>query len=183
MTDSNPKAGVIEVRLRDTAQLFNSMDPSPFQERDLDKTAEEFIVGWAKDFHAGAPIHIRVHLAEAAFPEEAQTYVADGIRNYFRYRREVTRRRFSHLMAQGRLSLLIGLVFLGVCVGGAELLTARFQGALAGIAAGGLAIAGWVAMWRPMEIFLYDWWPLRREYRLYERLARAHVKVILPKTK
>jgi hypothetical protein len=29
-----------------------------------------------------------------------------------------------------------------------------------------LVIGGWVAMWRPMEVFLYDWWPVRAEARL-----------------
>jgi hypothetical protein len=32
-------------------------------------------------------------------------------------------------------------------------------------------IGGWVAMWRPIEVFLYDWWPIRAEARLYDRLA------------
>jgi hypothetical protein len=41
----------------------------------------------------------------------------------------------------------------------------------------GLIIAGWVAMWRPMEIFLYEWWPLRRKGHLYEKLSRMHVEV------
>lgn len=36
----------ISVKLRDINQLFNSMDPSPFIEKDLDDKAEEFIVGW-----------------------------------------------------------------------------------------------------------------------------------------
>ena len=38
-----------------------------------------------------------------------------------------------------------------------------------------LIILGWVANWRPIQIFLYDWWPLRRRRRLYERLARAAI--------
>jgi hypothetical protein len=41
----------------------------------------------------------------------------------------------------------------------------------------GLIIAGWVAMWRPMEIFLYEWWPLRRKGRLYQKLSRMHVEI------
>ena len=36
--------GLIEVKLTELNQLFNSMDPSPFHERDLDHDAEEFIV-------------------------------------------------------------------------------------------------------------------------------------------
>ncbi len=38
-----------------------------------------------------------------------------------------------------------------------------------------LLIMGWVANWRPIEIFLYEWWPLVRTRRLYTRLAQAPV--------
>ena len=36
---------LIEVKVQTVHQLFNSMDPSPFHERDLDHNAEHFIVG------------------------------------------------------------------------------------------------------------------------------------------
>ena len=42
------KCVVIEVRVGELKQLFNAMDPSPFREKDLDPSAEEFIVGWAR---------------------------------------------------------------------------------------------------------------------------------------
>jgi hypothetical protein len=38
-------------------------------------------------------------------------------------------------------------------------------------------IGGWVAMWRPLEIFLYDWWPIRAEVRLYDRLSAMPVRI------
>ena len=41
-----------------------------------------------------------------------------------------------------------------------------------------LMIGGWVAMWRPMEIFLYRWWPIVRHRRTYMRLAEMAVTVI-----
>ena len=42
----------------------------------------------------------------------------------------------------------------------------------------GLIICGWVAMWRPIQIFLYDWWPILGERRLYDRLCRMPVQII-----
>jgi hypothetical protein len=42
-----------------------------------------------------------------------------------------------------------------------------------------LVIAGWVAMWRPMEIYLYEWWPLRRRRRVYQKLSRIPLEVVL----
>ena len=38
-----------------------------------------------------------------------------------------------------------------------------------------VVIGGWVALWQPINIFLYDWWPIRRLVKLYDRLARADV--------
>jgi hypothetical protein len=37
-------------------------------------------------------------------------------------------------------------------------------------------ILGWVANWRPLEIFLYDWWPITRRRDLYQRLSKAIVE-------
>lgn len=32
-------------------------------------------------------------------------------------------------------------------------------------------------MWRPMEVFLYDWWPIRREAKFQDRLAAMPVQI------
>lgn len=40
-----------------------------------------------------------------------------------------------------------------------------------------LLIGGCVAMWRPLEVFLYDWWPIRAEARLYDRLGAMPVRI------
>ena len=39
-------------------------------------------------------------------------------------------------------------------------------------------IAGWVAMWRPMQIYLYDWWPLLRRSRTYAKLSQMPVELV-----
>jgi len=57
----------IELNLRDLNQLFNSMDPSPFHEKDLNEDAEEFIVSWVNEYHRHDPVTLVVHLNQ--FPE------------------------------------------------------------------------------------------------------------------
>ncbi|MGB2676157.1 MAG: hypothetical protein WAN12_03640, partial [Candidatus Acidiferrum sp.] len=52
----------IRLKLREMSQLFNSMDPSPFIEKDLDDDAEEFIVSWAQEFSPDDPIKLRIYL-------------------------------------------------------------------------------------------------------------------------
>jgi hypothetical protein len=115
--------GVIEVHVRELAQLFDSMDPSPFHEKELDADAEDYIVGSAKE--------------------------------------------------------LPGLVFLGACVAGGESIMRHMgERPLATALHESLLVGGWVAMWRPMEIFLYDWWPILSQRRLYDRLSRITVRLV-----
>ena len=52
----------IEIHLRELSQLFNSMDPSPFHEKDLDQDAEEFITSWAHEYHRREPVCLVLYL-------------------------------------------------------------------------------------------------------------------------
>ena len=58
--------GLIELRLNNVGQLFNTMDPSPFHERDLDHDAEEFILSWAREHERDSDLRIRVVLRQPA---------------------------------------------------------------------------------------------------------------------
>jgi hypothetical protein len=168
----------MEVHLRAVQQLFNSLDPSPFVARDLDQDAEEFIVGWAHELPRTGEFRLVIHLDQYDDDPAVRERVAAAVRNFFTYRTRVASREFSQLMREGRLSLAIGLLFLGGC-----LLGARFMSGIAAdhplveFASESLVIGGWVAMWRPMEIFLYEWWPLARKRSILARLARMQVEL------
>ncbi|MFS8037644.1 hypothetical protein ACI7BZ_11905 [Xanthobacter sp. AM11] len=168
----------IEIRVERVSQLFNMLDPFPFRDRDLDADAEAFIVDWARELPPGDPIHIIVHLPAAeAGTREAQG-LADALTHAFASRASALSAELRELFRIGRLSLVIGCGVLALC-----LALARVVGEMAGreniagFAAEGLLILGWVALWRPMEIFLYDWWPIARQRRLFRRLAAADVAV------
>jgi hypothetical protein len=79
----------------------------------------------------------------------------------------------------GRISLLIGVTFLGVAVAAGEFLAGLIhKEGYAWLLKESLIIGGWVALWRPLEIFLYDWWPILAEARLYDRLSEMNVRVL-----
>ncbi|MSU71870.1 MAG: hypothetical protein EXS43_05955 [Opitutus sp.] len=170
-----PGKARIELRLRELAQLFNSMDPSPFIDRDLDADAEEFIVSWAREHPVGHEIELVIHLATVPPPDRAAG-TGDAVRHYFNSRAEIRRREFRRLMRQGRFSLGVGLL------SSAKSWRSAGSGTTAEIVRESLLIGGWVAMWRPLGIYLYDWWPLRYERRLLERLSRMNVRLVLPPT-
>ena len=168
---------LIEVKVAELHQLFNSMDPSPFHERDLDDDAEQFILSWAQEYSGRAPLKLLVHLGK--LPEgvaDAQAMIAESVRHYFDYRADMTRREFRRLMKEGRTALVIGVVFLAACELIAQSLPAT-QDTWHGLLRQGLAIGGWVAMWRPLEIYLYRWWPVLQLERVYRRLSQMAVEV------
>src|ERR1043166_7566981 len=167
----------IELSLRDVTQLFNTMDPSPFHEKDLDHDAEEFILSWAQEFHRHEPVDLIVHLEQFRKGQDARRLVEEAVHNYFAYRARLNQLEFKRLMKQGRMSLLVGLSFLGFCLLMIELVLVNRPGALPGFLAQSLTIAGWVAMWRPMEIYLYEWWPLRRRGQIFDKLSHIPVAV------
>ena len=79
----------ISLKLRDTSQFFNSMDPSPFIEKDLDDDAEEFIVSWAQEFSLDAPIRLTIYLEQ--WPaEDPSELIKTAIHNHFAHRAEIT---------------------------------------------------------------------------------------------
>jgi hypothetical protein len=167
----------IELGLRDVRQLFNSMDPSPFNEKDLDSDAEEFIVTYAQEFPPNTGLTLRIYLAEWP-PEDPTEMIRSAVHNYFAYREKLNWQEFRSMMKRGRTSLIIGLVFLVTCLLISKLLVGNSSGTWAGVVRESLTIAGWVAMWRPMEIYLYDWWPLRRRGRTYTKLSQMPIEVI-----
>ncbi len=169
-------AAAIEIRLSQPQQLFNSLDPSPFHERDLDQDAEEYIVDSADEYPLKRPLRLVIYLPADQIQGETPD-LARAIHNYFAYRVEETQRRLRFFFRDGRISLVAGLIFLFVCIALRQLALAVGRGLAAEIADEGLYIVGWVAMWRPLEIFLYDWRPIRHRARLFAKLAEVPVTV------
>lgn len=169
---------VIEVRIRELAQLFNSFDPSPFHERDLDRDAEEYIVGWARELPPDASLRIIVHLPKDEARKAQELGLSAALVNYFAECAAMQQRELNELFHVGRRDLLIGIIVLAACLLGSRMARTHLgTGPMASVIAESLILVGWVANWRPIETFLYDWWPLKRRRDLYRRLAKAQVEI------
>ena len=100
-----------------------------------------------------------------------------SVANYFSFLRDRETRRIRHLMREGREAALVGVAFLAACTVGAQALKSVHGGALFSLLAEGLLIIGWVANWRAVSIFLYEWRPMRRKMKDYDRLASLDVQI------
>ncbi|MGA9549214.1 MAG: hypothetical protein WBS14_16275 [Rhodomicrobium sp.] len=173
------KSSTIEVAARDLIQLFNSLDPSPFPERDLDDEAEAFIVSWAKELSPTDCFRIVIHLPMPELIKAEQQGLRKAFSNYFAYRSEMLGRSEREGLRMGRRFLVVGILVLALCNMLAHILIVLTHSSpFAQLAADGLVIFGWVANWRPAEIFLYDFWEMRRTRLLYRRLADAEIALV-----
>jgi hypothetical protein len=174
--DSRPEAK-IEINLTRLSQLFNSFDPSPFHERDLDHDAEEYIVDSAEEIPRQRTLCLVIHLPADQLPNVGSNDLGEAIHNYFDYRKTNEQRRLRLLFRDGRIALITGIAFLFCCVLLREAAFSFGNGTASRIIGEGMLIIGWVAMWRPLEIFLYEWVPVRRRCRTLEKLAKMRVAI------
>jgi hypothetical protein len=174
---SKAAENVIEIRVDEIAQLFHTLDPFPFREKDLDREAEEFIVGWARELPADRPFRIVVHFPDDQVQANQARDLPEALGKYFADRATVMQGDLNELFRIGRRSLAIGVAILIACLLAANLVSGLLADAPSRrILQESFLILGWVANWRPLEIFLYDWWPIARRRDLYRRLSGATIE-------
>ena len=166
-------AVAVELRLDRISRLYNSLDPAPFHEKELETAADDYIVGSAEDA-GGRAIRLVIMLPEGELARPEAEQLPASIRHHFELRAASERRKLRAMWRRGRMALATGVVFLAACLFARSLLFAS-PSTVAHIVAEGLLIVGWVAMWGPLDIFLYGWWPILTQLRLFERLSRLDV--------
>jgi hypothetical protein len=175
---SNRAKGMLELSIDNPMQLFNSMDPAPFRERDLDSEVVAYIVGWAQIQALKTPLSLCVTLHRAPTDSDELGVLRDAIHESFRQRAVANRRALKKLFRDGRISMVIGVSFLSAAIFISDFLGGMISNEnYAWLLQESVVIGGWVALWHPLNIFLYDWWPIRAEARLFDRLSQIDVQL------
>ena len=121
-TASSAPVHRLALRVREIGQLFNSMDPTPFLNKDLDPQANEFIESWASTHPHNSRFHLTIHLEQWPENGDPSGMLTEAIHNHFIYQAERTRRKFHQVLKQGRTSLVIGILFVSLCLIAADLI-------------------------------------------------------------
>jgi len=169
---------LIEIKLSTIMQLYNSFDPSPFHEKELDTAAEHYIIDTVKDFPKDTEFKIVIYLpAELAQSEQAKT-IGAAIHNHFQYMTLVSDRKFRQRLKYGRTSLIIGLCFLFFNLIVRQLILQISDSPPHLLVAEALLIIGWVAMWGPITVLLYELWPIIQTKKVYEKVSTMGIDVL-----
>jgi hypothetical protein len=166
----------VSIHVRSLAHMFNSLDPSPFWDRDLDRDAAQFIEEEFSEKLSAQTWHLHVHTQEAEDAELAADLQA-AVEHYYERLAGSARYSLRNEIRLGQVALLAGLAIFLMSMTLRSLLTGVFHGGTPRMLDEGLIIIAWLALWRPAEWLVYGWVPLFRKRRLYERLAAIRVSV------
>ncbi|MGH1469003.1 MAG: hypothetical protein ACRBBP_09015 [Bdellovibrionales bacterium] len=164
---------IVELAVPDYNHLFDGRDPARFRQKDLDDDAVDYIVSSIQEVTLPKLSHIEIYF-DQVFSQEEQNIVVDAIHTFFQYESEMMSRKINSTFRKGLKSLFIGIVFLSFAILGSLALknTDHFLGLFF---KEGVLLIGWVSMWKPINIFLYDWWPLADLKKIYDKLSVVRI--------
>ncbi len=162
--------------MQSTADLFKSPVIRINNRQLLDKEVEACLLEKAGSFPHKADICISLFVRELA--AEDQKEIALAIHQHFSHHLERTKKQLNHTVNLGWRSLVLAFVFLLLVYSIANKLIPQLsQGGFTTPIRELFIILGWVALWRPAELLLYDWFPIRKNARLLERLSKAKIEI------
>lgn len=171
-------AGLIEIRLESPEQFLHALDPFPARNSNLEPDIADYVIDCAADLPAGADLAIIIHLRDYEPSQEKEAAMTQIFHAYFRARADLEMKRKRQSFSDGRQNLMIGIFAGSLCM-----LTLWVLNSIGGEASlwrfvrESIVIIGWVLVWKPAEIFLYDWKPFERRKKLFLRLSQAAVKM------
>ena len=167
----------IEVRVRSPLQLFDARDPAPFRERDLDDDFVEYIMAAAREFSISIPLKIVIYIEAGESKDLPRDSIREAIHSYLAYRIDLQRGDLKTFMKRAQLFLVIGLLILISCIGVAQSLSVPSPPGPIGILREGIVIFGWVSIWKPIELILFDWYPLFEKLRFYKKILGTEIDI------
>jgi hypothetical protein len=169
------QAEMIVISLDSIDQLIEPCPPSPFRKRQLREEAERFLVEHVTALPRQAPAKLLISLPHSEANDERK--VVDAIHADFNFRRIEAEKHLAQTRRFGWRSLVIALLFLAAAMLAVQLMKRYLPPvALVSVVTEGLTVFAWVALWRPGELLLYEWYPFTRDARLFRKLEQCEVR-------
>lgn len=151
---------LIDVHISDIDQFYNYLDPSPESEKDLDEETELYIREAVEDLNAGERKRAKIvlYLSEDLYENtQRRESMEKAVNANFAYRLYHEERKYQYALERGQRYLIRGLVFLVICVFLSTVLPRLILENDINLAfAQSFVVIGWVALWKPVEFYLYD---------------------------
>jgi hypothetical protein len=168
---SEPATHRVKLDLSSLDELFVETEFNPLRGKVEEVSGLERLANQLRPLPR-APVCARIRLPASERTPDLEERCRAALNAVAERRLERNRNDARSLRMEGYATLWRGLVFLALCLLGSRLMGEidLLPGFVERFIDEGLVIAGWVALWYPLDVLLYQRWPLARERRLYESL-------------
>ena len=166
---------ILDVTVGSMEQLFDNRDPAPFRDRDLDPGLVEYLLDAARDLAKVKPLRVEVWLGTSPSVD-----VPQALRAYFQHEIDRTNRQRREQVRAGLIGLAIAVAAVIVLITIANVVDRRLTGTFGIALREALVISGWVLMWRPLDVLVYDRITWLRNRRVLESIRDASIAVRTP---
>ncbi len=170
----------IEIEIENILQIFDGRDPAPFRYKDLDDDAVDYIVTSMieNSVYQVEKLLVFVGSYDEIPTKTSKEDVIKAIHQHFAYEAELTRKKINNILRQGFKALLIGISFLSLAILASKWVSLIEIEFFSSFLKEGLLLLGWVSMWRPINVFLYEWWPYADLKKIYLKLSEIEVEIL-----
>lgn len=176
---SDNAASGFTVRVAEINDLFLASEPNPFSEEPNYWPALERIFRTIRPRSVGRPTRLKVLVADGSSASDLEAETKAAIRRWSEVRIDGERSEIAFHRKEGTVKLMLGLCFLAICLALNEAATEAdfLPSFLQSFLATGFEILGWVALWSPVGILIYEWWPHRHNIAVYEHIASMDLEL------
>jgi hypothetical protein len=162
------------LQLADVQELFAPPDFDPFDRQARFDSGIDRLIDDLKPTALIRKVRTTIVLPADRIEAGLENKIRGALERYCQHKIRQNQRELSSLRWKGVKALQNGLIFLAACL---LLSTAAENGEflpefLRRFLGEGLLIVGWVSLWHPVEVLLYEWWSPSRENQLYNRLRQ-----------
>ncbi len=161
----------VRLDLTDLRELFSASPPDPLAGRPHGDSGVDRILNQLRP-GPGRRVRATIVLPAAARAPDLEARCRAALEDYCGTRIARLQNDKRSLLHEGRATMTRGLLFLAICMLGSHVVgePKYLHPVFARFLDEGFVIAGWVALWSPLDVLLYQRWPLARERRMYETL-------------
>lgn len=177
MTD--PSYYDITLKLDRIKDLFQEPEFDPFVPQVNSSSGIDQIISELKPTSLSCQVRTTILLPADKLSENLEQLTIEALQRYCTARIDRTSNDLAFLRGRGIRALQRGLLFLAVCLLLSSLFDGleHFPGLIRRFLSEGFLIAGWVSLWHPIELLLYEWGPYLRQKQIYELIKDMELKV------
>ncbi len=168
---------IIDISLNTINDLFNSFDKkTSFYKRELDQDFEDYLLASVRELE-GHNFVIRIEI-ENNYDKITEEPIRKAIKNHFRFLYWKERKKVSKVITKFLLLLLLGIALMALYYQHSAFI-GNFNAIpiYSKLFIEGINIAGWVAFWEAFTCLIFDFIPIVKNRKIYERISKAGIQI------